>query len=809
MNRKDRRAAAKIQSGGGKNSNVLQKAIDLHLAGKLNEAYPLYREVLDQEPNNPDALHMTGVFASDTGNHESGAELILQALRINSDNPDYQNSLGNCLFALGMFEEAAAWYQQATALNPHSAQTWNNLGNALRKLDLLEDAEQAYKNAIDINPFYDDPYNNIGVLLKDSGRQEEALHYFQKALAINPAFGEAKSNLGSLLQETGKFDQAAAAISEAASDAPHSAEARNNYGLSLLKAGKFEQALEELKQAVALNPNMPTIWNNLGLTHKALNQSSDAIDCFQKAIDLDRESVSGWSNLGIVYLNLNNYARASECFDQALAHDPENISALINKGLAMEKLGRLEQAIEHLDKAYALSPNHDWLQGARLHTHMAACDWREYNTIPQLIERVRTGEKAAMPFTLIGLPVEAQDQLICAKTYVQDRCPAMPSPGRTAASNDKIRIAYISSDFYDHATTQLLAGVIENHDRSTFEISAFSFSPNDNSAARERIVKAFGDNFYDVNNLSNTQIAQMLADKSIDIAIDLKGMTQGNRLGIFAHRAAPIQIGYLGYPATSGADFIDYFIADHVTITPDIRASFSEKIVYMPHTYQPNDSNRPVADNAGQRQDHDLPADGFVFCAFNSTYKITPENFAVWMEILKSVDKSILWLIDGGSLQQQNLRAAATTHGVDPARLIFAKKKPAPEHLARHRHADLFLDNLPCNAHTTAADALWAGLPLLTCAGNSFTGRVASSLLNAAGLQELITTSWDDYKQKAIALAHDPAMLAALKNKAQLGRTSSALFDTKRYTKNLEQAFRVMWQRQKDSLPPQDFDVTE
>jgi predicted O-linked N-acetylglucosamine transferase (SPINDLY family) len=374
------------------------------------------------------------------------------------------------------------------------------------------------------------------------------------------------------------------------------------------------------------------------------------------------------------------------------------------------------------------------------------------------------------------------------------------------ARQKKIRIGYFSADFHNHATAYLMAELFERHDKGKFELIAFSFGPQTNDVMQLRVSQAF-DQFIDVASMSNLEVAQFSRELEIDIAIDLKGLTQDSRLGIFSFKAAPIQVSYLGYPGTLGVDYIDYLIADKTLIPKTSIHHFSEKIVYLPNSYQVNDRHRLIASTHFTKQELGLPKDAFIFCCFNNNYKITPDVFDSWVRILKAVDSSVLWLLQDNSTASMNLQKEAANRGLDPTRLVFAERMALPEHLARHKAADLFLDTLPYNAHTTASDALWAGLPVLTCIGESFASRVAASLLNAIGLPELITETRVDYEALAIELATNPSKLKEIKEKLAQNRLTTPLFDTVLFTKHIEAAYTLMYERYQADLTPESIEV--
>jgi len=440
---------------------------------------------------------------------------------------------------------------------------------------------------------------------------------------------------------------------------------------------------------------------------------------------------------------------------------------------------------------------------------MQLCDWRGLDDQSRrLLSRVRSGALIPLPFTIVMVPSTPADQLQAAKLAGQDRYPSAREPLWRGEKyrHDRIRLAYLSADFHDHATAWLMAGLFELHDRSRFETTALSYGPSVESEMRQRLQRSF-DRFIDVREQPDQEVAVLIRRLEIDIAIDLKGFTQSARTNILALRPAPIQVSYMGYPGTMGADYIDYILADHFVIPDDHRQWYSEKVVYLPDSYQTNDSRRRIADRAPTRDEAHLPQAGFVFCSFNAAYKITPEFFTIWIRLLGAIEGSVLWLVEEGAATTDNLRREAAERGISAERLVFAPKVGNEAHLARHRLADLFLDTLPYNAHTTASDALWAGLPVLTCLGSTFAGRVAASLLTAVGLPELITTSLDEYEALALRLAREPELLSSFRSRLAKNRLTYPLFDTERHARHVEAAFTRMWEIHARGEAPRSFSV--
>ncbi|MBW8906697.1 MAG: hypothetical protein JF611_13710, partial [Betaproteobacteria bacterium] len=428
--------------------------------------------------------------------------------------------------------------------------------------------------------------------------------------------------------------------------------------------------------------------------------------------------------------------------------------------------------------------------------------------IEALRKQVREGSVACAPFTLVAGSDSAAEQLAAAERHVSELLTSKPASlwRGPARRRDRITLAYLSGDFHEHATSKLAARLFELHDRARFEVLAVSYGEDDGSPARRRLQQAF-DRFVDVRALDDAAAARQMLQVQVDIAIDLKGHTPDARPGILAHRPAPLQVNYLGYPGTTGAPFIDYLIADAAVIPVGEERFFSEQVVRLPYSYQVNDATRAIAERVPARREAGLPDGAFVFCSFNNSYKITPAFFELWMRLLEQVPGSVLWLLDDNPSARSNLQQSARAHRVEPARLVFAPRVDHALHLGRHRLADLFLDNLPCNAHTTASDALWAGLPLLTCRGTTFAGRVAASLLQAVGLPELIAHDLGQYERLALELARDPKLLAGYRERLARNRLTHALFDTERFRRHIEEAYLRMWDLHQRGEPPRGFDV--
>jgi protein O-GlcNAc transferase len=755
--------------------NIFQQGLNSHKMGQLSQAKAAYEQVLRTQPKNFDSLHLLGVIALQTKDPALAVELIRRAIDVNSNVASAHSNLGNALKALKRLDDALVSYDKAIALAPGFALAFLNRGNALTELKRLEDALASYDKAIALKHDFAEAFNSRGIALKELNRLDDALACYDKATALKPDYADAFNNRGIVLKELKRLDDALASYDKATALKPDYADALNNRGNALIELKRLDDALASYDKAIALKPDYADAFLNRGAVLKELNRLEDALASYDKAIALK----------------------------------PDFAEAFLNRGKVLAALNRLDDALASYDKAIAIKPDYDFLYGTKIYTQMQQCDWSNLkNQLNELKDLVERRKNVTPPFAVLGLLDNPELHLKASRIFVNQIITSSSAVinKRIKSDNCKIRIGYFSSDFHNHATSFLMAELFEEHDKEIFEIYGFHFGPEQKDEMRSRISAAFT-NFIDVSNKSDREIARISRDIGIDIAVDLKGFTKYHRMGIFAEHAAPIQINYLGYPGTSAAPYFDYLVADKTLIPLESQKYYSEKIIYMPHSYQVNDSKRKISAKFFTRQDLGLPESGFVFCCFNNNYKITPETFDVWMRVLKEVSGSVLWLLEDNPTAANNLRKEAAVRGIDPARLVFAPRMKLDEHLARHRCADLFIDNLPCNAHTTASDALWAGLPVLTQMGQSFAARVAASLLNAMDLPELITKTQEEYESKAIELANDPLQLTQIKKKLEENRETAPLFNGRLFARHIEAAYAEVHRRYLNAEKPDHIDV--
>jgi predicted O-linked N-acetylglucosamine transferase (SPINDLY family) len=656
-----------------------------------------------------------------------------------------------------------------------------------------------------------DVHFNLGNALAGRGELDQARACYEKVLALQPNHVAAHCNLGNVLKALGRLGEALASYDHALGIDPNSAEAHFNRGNTLKDMKRLEEAVASYDAAIAIRPDLAAAHSNRGIALLSLNRSEEALASHERAIRLSPEHGPAHSNRGNALSALGRLDEALASYDRALAIKPDFAEALYNRGDALLKLKRAEEAARAFARLLELAPDVPFAKGRLLHSKMLCCDWEGLTGLAETIENdIRAGRKSAEPFGHLAISRSAPALRRCAEIYAAEKYP--PANIRLwngeCYRNDRIRLGYVSGQFYAHALSILMAELLERHDRDRFELFAFDNSRDDASGIRGRIKRAF-DEMVDISRLGDWQVAAAIRQRKIDILVNVDGYTAGASPGIFSFRPCPVQVNYLGFPGTIGASYVDYIIADRQVIPPSEEACYTEKIVYLPDSYQVNDSKRRIGERAPSRAEAGLPDNGFVFCCFNRNYKITPDIFGVWMRLLSKVTGSVLWLLEDNAAASRNLRREARSRGVEPGRLIFAPRMKLAEHLARHTLANLFLDTLPYNAHTTGSDALWAGLPLITCQGTTFPGRVSSSLLNAVGLPELITRSLGEYEARALELAGDPGALAEIRAKLVRNRATCPLFDTDRFRRHIEAAYVTMWQRTERGERPTSFAVPE
>jgi predicted O-linked N-acetylglucosamine transferase (SPINDLY family) len=647
------------------------------------------------------------------------------------------------------------------------------------------------------------------VVLHQQGSLGEAASVYREILRQRPRHFDALHLLGVIENQQGRPAEACRLIGEALSVNSQSADAFSNHGNALRALGRFAEAVASYDQALAIRPEHVVALVSRGNALQNLKRYDDALASYDRVLAIKADSAVAIFNRGIALQHLRRYEDALASYDRALAITPDYAEVFNNRAGCLHRLGRHDEAARDYANLLRVAPDYPFARGSLFHSRARCWAWQEFDSgVESLVNEVLAGKRCVAPFIFLSVSGSTVAQLRCAQTYVEANYPAsLPAVFEGGGyAHERIRVAYLSTDLREHAVSILMAGVFEQHDRARFETLAISFGPDDVSEMGKRVKSAF-DRFIDVRRKTDLEVAQLMRELEIDIAVDLMGFTGDTRTGIFAYRPAPVQVSYLGFPGTMGAPYIDYLLADRYVIPAEHEAAYAEKVVRLPDTFQANDAKRKIAEKTPTRAEAGLPDDGFVFCCFNNSYKITPQLFGVWMRLLTKVEGSVLWLVKDRPSVENNLRNEAAARGLDPGRLVFAPRLPYPEHLARYRLAGLFLDTLPFNAGTTASDALWAGLPLLTCSGEAYAARMAGSLLNAVGLPELVTHTLEDYEALALKLATDAGLLAGIRAKLAQHRTTHPLFDTPRFTRHLESAYTTMWERQQRGEPPAGFAV--
>jgi protein O-GlcNAc transferase len=813
----------------------------LHQKGQLAEAGECYQEALKSDPLHFHALHLLGVVAAQMNQPERAVGLIGQAIQIEPRSALAHNNRGNALLALGRLEAALESFEHALSIEPNHVDARFNRGilrntlkqhaaaiedferlialvpghagayaaraNVLRELGRYYAALESIDAAIEIAPDYADAHNIRGIVLAETGRYEPAERSFERAIVLRPDYADAYNNRGNALRYLQRYDSAIASLARAIELRSSHVDAHYNLGLVFSESDRYEDALTAYDSVIALAPNHLGAHQNRALALRALSKLEAADAALETALALSSDFAPAHHSRGLVLFDLGRFEAAVASYDRALALQPDYTEAHFSRANALLELRRYEAAADGYERVLALDADYKFARGLLVQARVQICCWTGLQErIADLNTRITRGEPACVPFAVMALTDSAATQQRAARIWVRDQHAASDALGPIPRFNghSRIRLGYFSPDFREHAVSMLMAELFDLQDRGRFELTAFSLGPDTQDPLQRRLRRSF-ERFIDAGRMTDREIAQLARSLELDIAVDLAGFTAGSRPGIFALRAAPLQVSYLGYSGTMAADYMDYLIADRTVVPPQSRHHYGEKIIHLPHSYLVNDSRREIAERLFSRRELGLPETGFVYCCFNNTYKISPATFDSWMRILRRVDGSVLWLSSAEPVTMSNLRREAQQRGVSAERLIFSQRMPDPaEHLARHRAADLFLDTLPYNAHATSSDALWAGLPVLTCLGEAFAARVAASLLRAIGLPELITSRPEEYEALACELAANRQKLTAIRNRLAAQRLTSPLYDTRLFTHHLEAAYARIHTRHEAGLLPED-----
>jgi len=774
---------------------AFQCAVTLRGQGDSLRADALCSAVLQAEPAHYRAYHLRGLIALERGDTDLGIELIERSLAINPDQALAYSNIGNALLSAGQAERALGNFDQALRLQADLVIAHYNRGTALKALGRFEAALSSYGTVLALDSVHVKALNNRGLVLLELGRVTAAVSDFERASGLDPRFAAAQENLAAALLELHRPGEALAISQSLLKMAPEDPRAHCRQGNALLALDRLDEAVASFSNALRLDPGCADALINRAAALQRQLRLEEALVDSERALQLRPASILALNNAANVLLGLNRAAHALAHYERALALAPRDSDALHGQAAALLKLERFDEAAHAFAELLRIHPDHLSALGNLFHLRMEQCDWTDYAMLSsRVLEAMRGTGKFVNPLSL--LMCDAPDvNLACARAFVAASYPECSldrsAPPAARCDSSRIRVAYVSADFCDHPVAHLLVGALEHHDRDRFEVIGLSLRPGRGGPFEQRVHEAF-DRCVDVSARSDRQVAELMRDWGVDVAVDLMGFTEGLRLGVFAHRAAPVQVGYLGYAGTVGAPYMDYLLADGRVIPQGHERWYSEQVVRLPYCYLPTDDRREIA-APPTRAHAGLPQQGFVFCAFTKPHKINPRMFQIWMRLLQRAEGSVLWLRDMGVAARANLALQAEALGVDRDRLIFAPRLASmAEHLGRQALADLYLDTWPYNAHSTTCDALWAGVPVLTCAGVGFASRVAASALEAVGLPELIAQSLEEYERCATDLARQPEQLQALRLRLARQRQRSPLFDTARHTRFLEAAYARM-----------------
>jgi predicted O-linked N-acetylglucosamine transferase (SPINDLY family) len=773
-------------------NSAIANAFQAMCSGRMDKVKEIYKRLTIDSSSDPTFANIFAQIALENNLLTEGIIWLRKSLEVKPDQPTILLNLGVALSQVKQFSDALDCFSKAIKFETNNALAYYSQGLMYRHLNQYDNALNSYKNALKINPSYADALNGIGRIYHIKKEYYHAINYYDQAINSQPNYAEVFYNKAMVLDDLKEFSLAIGNYYQALKFKIDYFEAYNNLGNALQELKRYDEALTAYDRAIQLKPDYHEPYNGLGNALQELKRYDEALTAYDRAIQLKPDYHEPYNGLGNALQELKRYDEALTAYDRAIQLKPDYHEPYNGLGNALQELKRYDEALTAFDRAIQLKPdNENFIYGTYLHIKSLLCNWTNFDQeLDFLLEKIRNNEKASTPFPLLSLVDSPQIDKKVSEIFIKEKYPLDNSLGeiKKYLKHQKIRLGYFSADFHHHATMFLMAELFELHNKEKFELYAFSFGPKTSDSWQSRVIASF-DQFIDVRFKSDKEVAEISRSLEIDIAVDLKGFTNGSRTGIFSYRAAPIQINYLGYPGTMAASYIDYLIADSSLIDASNREYFSEKIIYLPNCYQVNLSKRDLSNRSFLKKEFGISEHSFVFCSFNNSYKINPRIFGIWLKILKQVQNSTLLIMLENDSAKINLIKESKARGINSNRLIFVSKLPIEEHLKRIQVADLFLDTFPCNAHTTASDVLYAGVPLLTLQGKSFASRVAASLLKAIDVPELITSSQEEYEQLAIELASDSKKLRTIKNKIIQGIKSSSLFNTEEFAKNIEAGY--------------------
>lgn len=778
-------------------------------SGKFDIAYELLKTACNQEDCSPEALYYLGSTQLKKRLLNEAINSLMKSITKAGEYFEAIHDLATAFALKREFNSALDYYKKCLKFKINSCELLYNIARTYDEIKNYEEAIDYYNKALALKSDRPEIWFNKGVSLSCLNHHEDSIRHFNQALTLKPDYPECLCAKGIALANLEHYEESIKYLDKALIFKPDYAEAWSSKAYALGKQKHFTESITGYDKALNIKSDYAEAWSNKGALLTTLNSYQEAINHYDKAIHLNPNYAEAWFNKGLTLSKLNRPEEAIIHYDKAIYFKPDYAEAWHAKGTLLVDFKFYEEAIQHYEKALILNPKIAWCYGDLIKAKMSICRWENFDeSLEEIHKKIQSNEKAITPFSLLSLVDNPSLHRKSAEIFTNSNFPKVNLLGNISkiSKEKKIRLGYFSANYYDHAVGYLIAELFELHDKDQFELIGFSFGQEKNDSMRQRLEKPFNE-FININDKSDIEVAQLSRDLKINIAIDLTGYTKDTRMRVFAYRTAPIQVSYLGYPGPLGAEYIDYIIGDNTVINSESQKSFSEKIVYLPNSYQVNDRNRIISQKQFSKKELGLPENQFIFCCFNNNHKILPDIFKSWMRILNEVNDSVLWLLEDNPLAANNLKKTAEEYGIDRNRIIFAQRMSMSDHLGRQRVADLFLDTYPYNAHTTASDALWAGLPILTLQGSSFASSVAASLLKSAGLSELITRTQQEYENLAIQLALNPKKLSAIKDKLPKDKSVLPLFDTPTFTKHIENAYIQMYEKYHSGLPPEDISV--
>ena len=753
---------------------TFDKLVNLLISKKYDQLAISLSKIIDAFPKSYPLRNLEGAYNKAIKEYDLAEKSFKEAIQINKKIPDAHNNLGLLYIELNKIDQSIDCFKNAIKINSNNPFFYNNLGNALAQQKMYEGALINYQKAVSVDKNFFLAHNNIGITQHKLKNFNEAIKSFQNTVNIQNKFDQAYSNLGNTYYEI----------------------------------GNVELAMKNYKLAIEINPSSSIAYNNLGNVFKDQGIYNEALKNYEISIKLQPNEAETYNNLGNVLSNIDKFDEAILSYKKAIQLNPKYFECHHNLGNAYSKKKDLLNAVKYYEKSYEINNNYSSALVSSIFHKLKLSDWSSLSNFSKKKNSIGIDGESVMPFYTLVMEDNPKNQMLRSVNYSNQNLKKFNNNALNLKiyNNKKIKVGYYSSDFFDHATMFLISGLLREHNKEEFEIFVFSYGNEKKSKLVDDTMKNVN-SFKNISKMSDLEIVNLSRKLKIDIAIDLKGYTLNSRSKLFAYQLAPIQINYLGYPGTLGSSFIDYLVADKTLIPSEFRNCYKEKIIYLPNSYQPNDNKRAISKDITSRSDFGLPAKSFVFCCFNTTYKITLEEIEVWSSILSKVNDSIIWLIDTDPIAKKNIVQSFKNKQIEESRIKFAENLPHDKHLERAKHADLFLDTFNVNAHTTCSDTIWSGVPLVTKIGNQFAARVASSLLKAVNLEELITTSNEQYEKLALKLATNRDYLNSIKKKLTINKENLNLFNTKKYTEDFEKALTLIYNRKLQDKDNCDFKI--